>query len=93
MGSTGAHEIGPSWRTLQAVAIRRSAWQEVWAADGARLVGLVDEARFLGRLHDRGGDCRNAIVNVMALLRAATTFIVCTCICMRVRTIRDRRSW
>ena len=46
------------------------AWQRMWAALEPRLLRMVAQPRFLGRLGQRDDDCRNIVVEVLGRLRA-----------------------
>lgn len=47
-----------------------AAWQRMWSAIEPRLLRMVAQPRFLGRLGQREDDCRNIVVEVLARLRA-----------------------
>ncbi len=46
------------------------SWQRLWTAIEPRLMQIVAQPRFLGRLSRRDDDCRNIVVEVMSRLRA-----------------------
>ena len=53
-----------------AAAGDEAAWQRLWSAVEPRLLRIVGQPRFLGRLSQRDDDVRNVVVDVLARLRA-----------------------
>ena len=53
-----------------AAAGDEQAWQRLWAAVEPRLIQIIAQPRFLGRLGQREDDRRNVVVDVLARLRA-----------------------